>query len=215
MPAVCAIALTGFAGGRPALRALVGRLALWRVSWRWWAAAIVVQPILLLVSAGLYNLLRPATPITPVPFASIAAFVSTTIALGIASLGEEIGWRGVALPGLQMRQSPLTSSVILGLVWGVWHVPFWILVGSYEQFGLAYFGVNLLGVVPLTIFITWLFNHTRGSILLAVVFHVAFNLVNSAWLPVGTIPAALLIFVALEWVVAFVLVPHLQTPSRG
>jgi membrane protease YdiL (CAAX protease family) len=123
MPAACAIGLTGLAGGWQSVSVLLRRLAIWRVGLRWWAAVIVVQPILLLLSAQIYNLFGPATPVTPVPFASLSAFMMAAIGLSIAATGEEIGWRGVALPGLQMRSSSLVSSVILGLLWAGWHIP--------------------------------------------------------------------------------------------
>jgi hypothetical protein len=90
---------------------------------------------------------------------------------------------------------------------------YWILGGAFEQFGAGFFVVNFLGAVPLTIFTTWFFNHARSSILLAVVFHVTFNLVNAAWLPVGVNPVAFLVFVVMEWVLALLLSTRLNVPG--
>ena len=81
---------------------------------------------------------------------------------------EEAGWRGFALPVLQGRLSAITSSLILGLAWGAWHLP---LIVSYSDPVLGYF----LLIVANTILITWVFNNTGGSLLLAMLFHASLN----------------------------------------
>ena len=81
---------------------------------------------------------------------------------------EEAGWRGFALPVLQGRLSAITSSLILGLAWGAWHLP---LIVSYSDPVLGYF----LLIVANTILITWVFNNTGGSLLLALLFHASLN----------------------------------------
>ncbi len=104
MPAVAAMILSQKAGGRAAVKTLLSRLKVWRVGWGWWAAAALVQPALLLLSALVYNFFWGNPPVTPSPIGTAAALIVNVFFLLIATLGEEIGWRGVALPGLQAKE---------------------------------------------------------------------------------------------------------------
>jgi membrane protease YdiL (CAAX protease family) len=213
MPAASALLLTGLAGGRAALRGLLGRLLIWRVNWRWWAAAALVQPVMLVLTGLAYNLLGGQPPILAAPQTSIAALLINVFFLLIATLGEEIGWRGLALPALQQRHSARMSSVILGVFWAAWHIPFWLLLDTFDQYGPGYLGLNFLFVLPLTFYITWFYNHGRSSLLLVAASHVAFNIVNVALFPVTTNLAAFGAFIALSGVVALLVMPRLE-PAR-
>jgi uncharacterized protein len=209
MPATAAIILTGRSGGWAAVWALLRRLGIWRVGWKWWAAAALIYPLLLLVTALTYNRLGGHPRVTFVPPESGMALMITMIFLLVAALGEEIGWRGVALPALQQRRSALVSSVILGLCWGIWHLPFWLLMDSVDQFGMAYLVLNFL-LLPITFYITWIYNHGKSSLLLPVVFHLTFNIVNTALLPVTGNIEAFGLFILLNWIVTLMIVRHLE-----
>ena len=138
------------------------------------------------------------------------AFFITVIFLLLATLGEEIGWRGVALPALQARQTALVSSIILGLLWATWHIPFWLLLDTFDQFGILYLGMNFLLIFPMTFYITWFFNHTKSSLFMPVLFHVTFNIVNTALLPVTTNIQAFGLFIAIEWIVTALIIRRLE-----
>ena len=209
MPAVSAILLTRIMGGRGATRGLWARLVLWRVNWRWWMVAGLGQPILLVVAALFTNLISDSK-VTAEPLVPVSAFIVNVIMLLLATLGEEIGWRGVALPSLQVQNGAIKSSIILGLLWGMWHIPFWLLLDTFDQFGIGYLGLNLLFVVPLTFYITWFFNHSQQSLLLPVMLHLTFNIVNTILLPVTLNITAFLVFGVLEWIVMFFILPHLE-----
>jgi membrane protease YdiL (CAAX protease family) len=213
MPAVAALILTGLRSGREGLRGLLKRLTIWRVGWKWWAAATMIQPVLLILAALVYNLLLGQPPVTPIPIDSVSAFIITVIFLLIAALGEEIGWRGVALPSLQVRNSALVSSIILGLLWGAWHIPFWLLMDTFDQFGGLYLVLNFL-LLPLTFFITWIFNHTHSSLLMPVVLHLAFNIVNTILLPVTLNVTAFGLFIALNWLAMIPILSRLGHDTR-
>lgn len=206
MPAIAALLLTARAGGRDAVRSLLGRLTIWRVGWRWWAMAVLVSPGLLVLSGLVYNWFGGQPPITLPPQTSAVVLMISIIFLLIATLGEEIGWRGVALPALQQRHSALSASLILGAVWATWHLPFWLLLDTYAQYGVRYLVLNYLLVVPMTPYITWLYNKGRSSLLLPVAYHISFNLVNVALLPVTPNVGAFAIFIATQWVVALLVV---------
>ncbi len=213
MPATAALILTALTGGRAALRALLGRLALWCVGWRWWGAAALAQPALLALAALAASLGGGWPPVTPLSPLSTAAFIVNVVFLLLATLGEEIGWRGVALPALQTRRSALASSCILALLWGVWHVPFWLLLDTFDQFGGPYLALNFMLGLPLTVYITWIFNHTRSSLLMPVVLHVTFNIVNTLLLPVTLSMTAFGVFIILEWIVGLLVVRKLTPVS--
>jgi membrane protease YdiL (CAAX protease family) len=214
MPAAAAIALTAITGGRVAVRRLLTRLAIWRLHWGWWAAATLVYPAVLMVSALLYRWL-PGQPALTFVQASPAALLVNIVLLAIATLGEEIGWRGVALPGLQARYSPLRASLILGLVWATWHLPFWVLMDTFDQYGAGYFVLNYLFIVPSTAYLSWIFNRTRSSLLLPVAFHLTFNIVNVAILPVTSAIGAYALFIFLQLLLVVGVSPDMKRAAAG
>jgi membrane protease YdiL (CAAX protease family) len=116
MPAVSAVVLSGRAEGRAGVGRLLGRLRIWRVGWRPWAAAVVVPPGLLVAIGAIWAAAGGSPPIEVVDVLSFGALAVNLVFLLIASVGEEIGWRGVALPGLEQRASALRASLVLGLL---------------------------------------------------------------------------------------------------
>jgi uncharacterized protein len=208
MPAISAIALTLFYSGKAGVKKIFSRFKIWRVGAKWWIIAIFVYPTILIISGILFNLYAPQSlkliPIT------IDILIANIIFLSIATLGEEIGWRGVALPELQKKYSPLKSSLILGLLWSTWHIPFWILIGTLSQYGAIYFAMNFLFIIPATFFITWTFNNTKGSMLFPALFHLSFNIVNVAIFAVTSSVGAFGVFIALQLIVMVVTVPYLK-----
>lgn len=87
-----------------------------------------------------------------------------------AGLAEEIGWRGYALPGLQQRYGALTSSIILGIIWWLWHFhP--LNFTAYQPTAFSF----LFNILAFTILLTWIYNNTDGSILMAALFHTVSN----------------------------------------
>ena len=184
MPAIAALILTARGGGFKRVRNLLRSLKTWRVGWRWWAAVVLVWSVLLVLTGLTYNWLWHDPPISAVPVNSVAAFLMNVFFLFVATLGEEIGWRGLALPALEWRTRALRASVILGVVWAIWHVPFWLLQDTFTQYGFIYLLLNFLFVLPGIFYITWFYNHGHFNLLLPVAFRVTFNIVNVAWLPV-------------------------------
>jgi membrane protease YdiL (CAAX protease family) len=119
--------------------------------------------------------------------------------------GEELGWRGYVLPRLQVRYSALVSSLIVGVIWAIWHIPTFLAPGNTSP--LALFMVK---IITESVLYTWLYNNTRGSLLLVTLFHTAGNTAG-IFLPVattvaGTNVSTLAIQVALEVLVASVVI---------
>jgi uncharacterized protein len=213
MPAVAALLLAAWAGGRAGIGELLRRLGWWRVGWQWWVVAGLAQPALLVLVSLLVDQWRPEPGVRAMPLLSSGMLLVNVAMLTIATLGEEIGWRGLALPLLQARRGALRATLILGVLTALWHVPFWLLLDTFDQYGFTYLALNVLFVLPVTFYVTWFFNHGRGSLLLPVLFHVSFNLVNVAWLPVTLDLAAFALLIAAEWLIALLVLPYLEPDS--
>jgi membrane protease YdiL (CAAX protease family) len=209
MPMISALLLTSIYGGRPAVRVVLSRLKIWRVGKKWWVAVLLVYPSLLILAGIVYNLfhMQPALALLQVTAGTLFANI---LFLAIASLGEEIGWRGVALPSLLERYQPLPASLILGIIWATWHLPFWILLDTLSQYGAGYFILNYIFIISATFYITWIFIHSKGSILLPVVFHLVFNSVNVAVFPVTSTTPSFAVFVGLQLLVVVIAIMKLR-----
>jgi uncharacterized protein len=171
-PLVAALIVIPLTQGLSGLRELGSRMIRWRVRWYWYAVAIGLPLAVIGVTVGLNVVLGASTP-------SLAQFGSVTTVLlvfavrlvnpGDGALGEEPGWRGFALPGLQSTLSPLVSTLILGVLVAGWHAPILFLEdgGLQPPIVVGY----LLGSVAVTFWYSWLFNHTGGSVLITLVSH--------------------------------------------
>jgi len=172
-PAVAAFAVVSYCGGVQGLKAFLSRLFLWRCPTGWYAFLIFGIPLIYAAGALIKgNLLS-----NPFPFDSVAQMLGATAFMLVLGPVEEFGWRGVALPLLQQRFAPIRAALILGLVWGIWHLPAFFMSGTPQRaWGFTPF---LIGSICLSVIITPLFNASGGSILLAVFYH--FQLNNPLW----------------------------------
>ena len=187
-PGIVAVWLTARQSGTPAVRMLLGRLFQWQAGIQWYLFAagyvVAVKLIVALLHRGFTGLWpRFGEDIWLMPFAVLFSLML------LGQAGEELGWRGYALPRLAERYGLASSSLILGVIWALWHLPLFFVAGAdtYNQSFLRY----TLQVMALSVAITWLFAHTRGSLLLAMLMHAAINntkdIVPSAG-PPGTTP---------------------------
>jgi membrane protease YdiL (CAAX protease family) len=167
-PTVAATILTAMRAGRTGLRALYSGLTRWRFGIGWYAAILAGIPLIAFAVSQVAGAERKANLGTP---ALLVAFLLNQLILG--PLGEELGWRGFALPRLLKRFSPLVASLILGVIWGVWHLPAFF-VSGLPQTSLA-LPVFLLNVLFLSILATWIYRGTGGSVLSVALFHFAVN----------------------------------------
>jgi membrane protease YdiL (CAAX protease family) len=180
----------------------------WHVATRWYGVAVGLPVALALVlGAGLaFSTGHVSTSRLPQAAAMYPVMVLVTSVL--AGGQEEFGWRGFALPALQDRYDALTTSVIIGIVWAVWHLPaFAFGIPGYT----SSFPLYTLLVVGLSIILTWLYNSTNGSILLAMLFHGGVNAAPGlGTVVVGDISTVdvspYLILVPAVWTVALLLV---------
>jgi membrane protease YdiL (CAAX protease family) len=174
-PLVAAFTVTGLIEGREGVRRFWRRFWDVRLPGRWLLVSfllpfiIIAVPRLLVVPLGYPLQLAWASQ----PVLILGWLLSNFTRSG--GMSEEFGWRGYALPRLQAWWNALVSSIVLGVIWTVWHLPLWFLAGSSQQ-GSS-FWLFLTNLVLTSILYTWLYNNARGSILVAVVFHAISNTV--------------------------------------
>ncbi len=170
-PAIVALALIAREEGRAGLYAFFNRRFTWASSAKWYLFAIAFFAVVKLTAALLHRLIAGAWP----GFGTEAWYI-IAIAIVISTpvqSGEEIGWRGYALPRLTTRFGLRWSGVILGAIWSVWHLPVFFLPGA-DKFGQS-FPVYLLGTMTLSVAMTWLYAHTNGSLWMTMLMHSAVN----------------------------------------
>ena len=197
---IAGIIITGIADGREGLKLLFGRLLIWRVGIVYWLFAVLFLGVAVLVGLLLnplfggekadFSNMQPLYQIVPM----FLMFIIT------AGLGEELGWTGFLTPRLQARYSALVSSLIRGVLWGFWHFPLFIFSGldhpsladfpysgwvSQKGFLIAMGAFILFNQIPWSIFYTWIFNSTRGSLLLVAILHGSEVWVAYWWLSTG------------------------------
>lgn len=184
-PALAGAAATRLAGR--SVRAWLRGILRWRVRGRWYAVALGFPVALVAVVSAAYALLGNAVDPSLLP-GRWAAYLSGLLFVTVLGGGqEEFGWRGFALPRLEARFGPVAGTLVLGLLWGLWHLP--IVAADPEfQHGLDWvallpvIGLSLASVVGYAFVLTWLFNRT-GSVLLAILLHASFNTANDALIP--------------------------------
>ena len=172
-PAIAAFPVVARYGGLKGLRRYLSRLRLWRSSRAWWAFLIVGLPLVFFIGAVLKGDLIAAMPRFS-SWQSLAALLGLVLIKGPV---EEFGWRGLALPLLQRRLAPIWAALILGGIWGFWHLPAFMLSGTQQS--AWSFAPFFVGTVAISVLMTALFNASAGSILLAALFH--FQLINPLW----------------------------------
>jgi membrane protease YdiL (CAAX protease family) len=112
------------------------------------------------------------------------------VLVGWNGFGEEVGWRGFALPHLQQRRSPLAAALLLGLLWAAWHVPMFFVVDTYRGLGPAMLAVLFtLGIVSGSVVLAWIYNRSGGSILAVALWHGTYNLFSGTVAARGIIAA--------------------------
>jgi uncharacterized protein len=179
-PLIAAVIVTAVVDGRRGLRELGGRMIRWRVGWQWYAAALLIPLAVVLGTGGLTVALgAPDSAIRDLELSALVLAFALRLVVPIYSpIGEEPGWRGFALPRLLADRSPFEATLFLGLIVAVWHVP---LIFIAEEDLPAIF---LLTTVAVTIFYTWLFIHSGGSVFITILAHATEGLISREF--VGT-----------------------------
>jgi membrane protease YdiL (CAAX protease family) len=174
-PSIAGIAFTTFIDGREGIKKLFRRAIHWKVPVIWYIVALFATALIIFTAIGLNIILGGQIPEFTRLFQY--GYLFPAIFLQVLLLGgplqEEFGWRGYALPKLQDNHNAIFASAVIGILWGLWHLPlFWITYSN--QFGFPLAGY-LLYHIPFALLFTWISNNTNASLLLALLFHAAFN----------------------------------------
>ena len=169
-PAIAAFVIVLHKTGVRGLKGFLSRLLIWRSSLSWYAFLFLGIPLIFvtgsLIKGNLFD--------DPFPFSSVSSLLLATVFAIIKGPVEEFGWRGMALPLLQRKLAPIWAGLILGVIWGIWHMPAFLLSGTQQsEWSFVPF---FIGCIALSIIVTPLFNRSKGSILLTAFFH--FMLMN-------------------------------------
>jgi len=173
-----ALIMTALTQGKAGVVALLKRFLIWRVGWRWWLTALLLYPAVLFC-AVLIN--REITQ-TPLDFSGVFAhrifgasaflpmFVVPFFFVDAISNGEEIGWRGYVLPRVQANHSALAAALIVGVIWALWHLPKFLAPDNTSPFWLF-----MIRTISASVVYAWMYNNTRGSLLLTTMLHAGAN----------------------------------------
>jgi uncharacterized protein len=200
MPAAAAVIVAAIVGS---LRDLGARLVRWRVGWRWYAV-VLIGPAAFYAAVAAVHVGGPDQP-NALRAALIGLLPLFLVFILTDGLGEELGWRGFALPRMLKRTGPMLASLVLGVIWALYHLPLFWTVGR-PLYGESFL-ILLVELPAMSVLYTWVFQHTAGSALLAILFHAS----GSAWLSVfvATVSAAeadslrsTLVILLLKWLLA-------------
>ena len=163
-PGIAGIILVWKQAGFNGLRNFFRRLTLWNAPAAWWAFIILGIPVIVYTGAAIKGTIAEPFPFTP----WYQVFPAIGLALFLGPI-EEFGWRGLAQPLLQRKFSPFWSGVILGCIWGLWHIPSFL--GSGTPQSAWDFGPFFVGIVAIAVILTPLFNVSKGSLLISALYH--------------------------------------------
>jgi membrane protease YdiL (CAAX protease family) len=182
-PALAAIIMTSVIEGKAGLLRLWSRIRQWRAGWQWYLFILLGIPALLLIGIIIQpRALASFHRLPPLLFSAVYYLVNFVLVFFLGGpLGEEIGWRGFALPRMQPRYGPLWGTMLLGVLWVFWHLADF-LTPVHGGF-LTNFPIFFLEVMALVIIFTWVFNHTRGSIFTAILLHASVDTPELALVP--------------------------------
>jgi hypothetical protein len=166
-PSITAIVMTAVLEGGAGLKALFRRIDPRTMSLKW--HGIVLLVVVIGIGAQLLILRIIEADFDISLFGKRISFLLPLLILG--PLSEELGWRGFALGRLQRRLNALNSSLVVGALWAVWHLPLFYIPGASQNIYDMSFLAFSVGVVAISVLYTWVFNNTGGSIWSAVFFH--------------------------------------------
>ena len=176
-PTLSAFVMTGATEGREGVRGLLRRIVLWRVGLWWYLFVLAGIPAIILLSTVFLPGALASFEASAVPSTLFLYVVAGPVFLFIGGpVFEEIGWRGFALPRLQRLHGPLVGSLVLGTLWGLWHLPLFLIPSWDTPHGsLPEVALFVILAVSIAVVLTWVFNNTKGSVLLAILAHGSIN----------------------------------------
>jgi membrane protease YdiL (CAAX protease family) len=180
-PIAAAFIVTALAEGRPGLRRWLGRFLKWRVNWRWYAGVILGVPVVLTVTGLAFG------NEGQLPSVSLIAMYGAGLIIQVLTTGlaEEPGWRDFALPHIQPKFGPLRGTLILGVIWGMWHLPLFLTDWAGPSVEWTTVVEFVVSAVMVSVIMTWVFNRTGESLPIAMILHSGVNnFMSVAWIAI-------------------------------
>src|SRR5215218_6684702 len=176
-PTLSAFVMTGATEGREGVRGLLRRIVLWRVGLGWYLFVLLGIPaIIVLSTVGLPGALASFQASAVPSTLFLYAVAGPVFLFAGGPVFEEIGWRGFALPRLQRLYGPLVGTLVLGALWGLWHLPLFLIPSWDTPHGSPLdIALFVIWAVSIAILFTWVFNNTKGSVLLVILAHGSIN----------------------------------------
>jgi uncharacterized protein len=204
-PTVAAFLVTAMLDGKQGISRLLRRYIQWREGLIWYLF-VLIGPLLLLTLGAIPFLGLSILDATLNNLPLLLTLYLSLVVVGIlfGPLWEESGWRGFALPRLQQKHGPLIGTLVLGLLWSMWHLPGFI-GGWLGPQTVSTFTTLVLGTTAFAFIMTWVYNNVHGSLLLMILLHSAFNAASSFGgkiMPAGLLPATQTL-VSSGWIPAF------------
>jgi membrane protease YdiL (CAAX protease family) len=220
-PSVAGLLLTSIVDGRAGLRALFSRLRNWRVEARWYAVALLAAPVVTTVLLLALAIVSPLFLPGIVTAGDRASLLVLGIAVGlVGGFCEELGWTGFAIPKLRLTHSVLSTGLIVGVLWGVWHflVNFWSSGNSSGALSTDLLVPSLIfsvGILPVfRVLMVWVYDHT-GSLLVAMLMHAGLIFSTLFVLKPAVTGAALSTYYVILTAVLWVVVAAVAAVNRG
>jgi len=215
IPTILGLSLYYREEGKPKLREVLARgIDPRKIGKLWWLPLLLLIPLLngaalalgILTGGPVPNLSMLQTWYL-IPILFIVGFIPISNAFR-----EEFGWRGYAIERLQVKYGALTTSIIIGFVWGLWHLPLRYFPGGVEVYSGIPIWVFMINTITISIMMTWLYNNNRGSIFTGVVFHVMLNLTPSIF-PFGQTDLGVYFNMVLYVVAAVLIILYYGAPT--
>jgi uncharacterized protein len=214
-PTLAGIAVVFLFSGRAGLNDWLTRCLNWRIDWRWYAVAFFLPPAIMLLALAIHAALGGTVPASPaighIPLA-IANFGLVLLVGG--PLGEEFGWRGFVLPALTAKLGWRSASLIIGVIWGLWHLPLFFMASTPQaHMPIVWF---IVSTIAQSVMFAWVFRHTGQSVVPALVMHTSIN----AWINIiPIIPASsdmqpFAIMIGIQTLIAAVLLLRADLPRN-
>jgi len=203
-PGIATFLIRLYDEGVDGVRSVLGGLTAWRFGRVWWGVTLALPVALALGLAGGVIVLGQEFSPDPIRMVSEAGagFVLLILLRLVTAAGEEIGWRGHLLPLLQARLSALNASLVIAVIWGVWHLP--LLIGNGVEGPVI--ALRLVSTIGGAVMFTWLFNNTGGSVLAVTLLHAGNNLWGPLLATSPTVQPAATVFTAETLLLAVVLI---------
>ena len=202
-PMLAAFIMTGLTKGKAGIADIFRRLFKWQMSLGWWVFSIsplvayFVIVLVLRIIQGVWVDLNLLGEVNFLPNLGVGALFLWIFTYGI---GEEIGWRGYALPRLQEKMSALNATLVLGVLWALWHLPIFFYLFE-PAIAIGWF----FGLMSGAIMFTWLYNSTDGSLLAVALWHGAFNFITASAAGEG-LGAAIMSTLVMIWAVVLIFI---------